>query len=262
LRLSEPDFAPNLDEPLEVTQEARNYNAWLYGRARPCLGRRVLDLGAGIGTFTELAADDGRDVVALEPHAPYAELLEAGVGGRPNVEVVRATVEELRDRRAASFDSVLCFNVLEHIPDDASTLRAAHDVLAPGGHLLLLVPAHPLLYGEVDRRIGHVRRYQRQPLVRLLEEVGFETVSARYVNPVGALGWLVTFRLRSPERWPRGQYRLFDTLVPILRQLDRVPLPVGLSVWAIARRPVSPAGREAGATTPAPRTPGPEPPRR
>jgi SAM-dependent methyltransferase len=260
--LSEANFAPNLDEPLEVTREARNYNAWLYGRARPHLGRRVLDLGAGIGTFTELAADDGRDVIALEPHAPYAELLESGVGARPNVGVVRATVEDLRDRRPTPFDSVLCFNVLEHIPDDASTLRAAYDLLAPGGLLLLLVPAHPLLYGEVDRRIGHVRRYRREPLEQLLRDIGYETEAARYVNPVGALGWLVTFRLRSPEKWPRGQYRLFDKLVPVLRQLDRLRLPVGLSVWAMARRPLSPAVVEAGGMTTAAREPAPEAPRR
>lgn len=260
--MSDANFAPNLDEPLEVTQEARNYNAWLYGRARPHLGRRVLDLGAGIGTFTELAADDGREVVALEPHAPYAELLASGVGKRPTVDVVSATVEELRERRPTPFDSVLCFNVLEHIPDDASTLRAACELLAPGGRLLLLVPAHPVLFGEVDRRIGHVRRYRRKPLEQLLREVGFETEAVRYVNPVGALGWLVTFRLRSPEKWPRGQYRLFDKLVPVFRQLDRLHLPVGLSVWAIARRPLSPAVGEAGVMTTATREPAPEAPRR
>ncbi len=240
--MSDEGFAPNLDEPLEVTQEARNYNAWLYGRARPYLGARVLDLGAGIGTFTELAAEDGREVVALEPHAPYADLLRENVGRRTNVDVAHATAEELRDASPAPFDAVICFNVLEHIPDDSSTLRAAYDLLAPGGHLLLLVPAHPRLYGNVDRRIGHERRYRRDPLAQLLRSVGFEIVGARYVNPVGALGWLVTFRLRSPEHWPRGQYRLFDALVPLLRPLDRLPLPVGLSVWAVARRPLNPAG--------------------
>jgi SAM-dependent methyltransferase len=259
--VSKPGYAPNLDEPLEVTREARNYNAWLYGRARPYLGARVLDVGAGIGTFTELAAAEGRDVVALEPHAPYAELLEAGIGREPNVEVVRATVEELRDRGPKPFDSALCLNVLEHILDEHSTLRAVHDLLTPGGHLLLLVPAHPLLFGEVDRRIGHVRRYRSRPLAQLLREVGFETGRVRFVNPVGALGWLVTFRLRSPERWPRGQYRLFDALVPVLRRLDRFPLPVGLSVWAIARRPLSPVGPEPAGTEAA-RPPGPESPRR
>lgn len=238
--MSERGFAPNLDEPLEVTQQAANYNAWLYARARPYLGRRVLDLGAGIGTFTRLAADDGRDVAALEPHREYAQLLEREFGARSNVGVVCSTAEELRDTKRASFDSVLCFNVLEHIRDDASTLSAAHDVLVPGGRLLLLVPAHSLLFGEVDRMIGHERRYSRAPLGKLLRSVGFDVETLRYVNPVGAVGWFVTFRLRRPQRWPRGQYRLFDRLVPALRALDRLPLPFGLSVWAVARRPVSP----------------------
>lgn len=237
--MSERGYAPNLDEPLEVTQEAVNYNAWIYSRARPYLGRRVLDLGAGIGTFTKLAAGDGRDVVALEPHREYADLLERELAGRGGVDVVCATPETFRDLGEGGFDSVLCLNVLEHIPDDASALRAAHDLLAPGGHLLLLVPAHRLLYGEVDRRIGHERRYSRGPAAALARSVGFEVLTARYVNPLGALGWLVTFRLRKPERWPRGQYRLFDALVPALRRLDRVPLPFGLSVWLVARRPLS-----------------------
>jgi SAM-dependent methyltransferase len=237
--MSEHEYAPNLDEPLEVTGEAANYNGWIYDRARPYLGRRVLDLGAGIGTFTRLAAEDGRDVVALEPHPQYAELLEGELAASTSVEVVRGTAEELRDSGPAPFDAAMCFNVLEHIRDDRSALAAARDLLVPGGHLLLLVPAHRLLYGEVDRRIGHERRYSRGEVRRLAREAGLEVRTARYVNPLGALGWLVTFRLRRPERWPRGQYRLFDALVPGLRLLDRLPIPFGLSVWLVARRPLS-----------------------
>jgi SAM-dependent methyltransferase len=235
--VSRRPFAADLDVPLEVTREAKNYNGWLYDRARPFLGPRLLDLGAGLGTFTDIALRDGREVTALEPDGTFADALEDEFGGCERATVVRATVEELVERRPAPFDAVLSFNVLEHIPDDFSALRAAYELLRPGGRLLLLVPAHPLLLGEVDRRLGHVRRYKLKPLSRLLGAAGFEVERLRYVNPVGALGWLVTFRLRSwPERWPRGQYRTFDRLVPALRLLDRVPLPVGLSLWAVARR--------------------------
>ena len=231
------DYAAKLDVPLEVTREARNYNRWLYGRARPYLRGRVLDLGAGIGAFTELALDDGFDVVALEPDPEFAASLESEFGSNPRADIVRATAEEFRDRRPARFDAVISFNVLEHIPDDLSTLRAARELLVPGGHLLLLVPAHPLLLGDVDRALGHVRRYRRGALAELLRGAGLEVERVRYVNPVGALGWLVTFRLRSwPDEWPRGQYKLFDALVPVLRRLDKLPLPVGLSLWSVARR--------------------------
>jgi hypothetical protein len=108
----------------------------------------------------------------------------------------------------------------------------------PGGRLLLLVPAHPRLYGGYDRAAGHVRRYSKQLLGRRLARTGFEIETLRHVNPVGALGWLVRVRLRSSGDWPSSSFTLFDRAVPILRRLDALRLPFGLSLWAVARRPV------------------------
>lgn len=213
--------------------QADNYNTWLLDRSRPYLGRRVLDVGAGLGTFTELAAD-GREVVALEPEAAFAADLRKRFAGRPNVQVVEAEADELEE--SEPFDSVICFNVLEHIPDDEGALRQFHSRLAPGGHLLLLVPAHPFLFGAIDRTVHHERRYRREPLRRLLEQTGFAVQTARYVNPLGALGWLVSGRVLGRGQIPTGPLRLYDSLVPVLRALDRLALPFGLSVWAVARR--------------------------
>jgi SAM-dependent methyltransferase len=214
--------------------QADNYNTWLLDRSRPYLGRRVLDVGAGLGTFTELAAA-GREVVALEPEAAFATDLRRRFAGRPNVQVVEAEADEL-EGESGPFDSVICFNVLEHIPDDQGALRQFHSRLAPGGHLLLLVPAHPFLFGAIDRIVQHERRYKREPLRLLLEQTGFAVQTVRYVNPLGALGWLVSGRVLGRGQIPKGPLRLYDNLVPLLRALDRLELPFGLSVWAVARR--------------------------
>jgi SAM-dependent methyltransferase len=223
-------------ELLEITAAARRYNAWLFDRARPYLRRRVLDVGAGIGTFTDLLAAAGHEVVALEPDPRFAERLRERFAGRADVTVVEAGVEDMG--LADSFDSILCFNVLEHVADDEGALRVLRDRLAPGGRLLLLVPAHPLLLAETDRALGHHRRYTRTGLRAALGRAGYEVERLRHVNPVGALGWLLWFRLRRPrDRWPAGAYRVYDRLVPLLRALDRLPLPAGLSLWAIARHP-------------------------
>jgi 2-polyprenyl-3-methyl-5-hydroxy-6-metoxy-1,4-benzoquinol methylase len=230
LAQSEPESQA---ETLRRMAQADNYNTWLLDRSRPYLGRRVLDVGAGLGTFTELAAD-GREVVALEPEAAFATDLRTRFAGRPNVQVVEAEAGELEE--SEPFDSVICFNVLEHIPDDEGALRQFHSRLAPGGHLLLLVPAHPFLFGAIDRTVHHERRYRREPLRRLLEQTGFAVQTARYVNPLGALGWLVSGRVLGRGEIPTGPLRLYDSLVPLLRALDRLALPFGLSVWAVARR--------------------------
>ena len=189
----------------------------------------MLDVGAGIGTFTELAAP-GREVVAVEPEDELLPILRDRFDGNPSVAVIEGTVEEV----TGTFDSVMCLNVLEHIHDDRGTLARFHDLLAPGGGLLLLVPAHPLLYGSIDRTVEHAPLPKE--IQRLLVETGFEIDDLRLVNPLGAAGWLVSSRILRREHVSVGPLRFYDRLVPVLRVLDRVQFPVGLSVWAVARR--------------------------
>jgi SAM-dependent methyltransferase len=222
-------------EILRRMDRATNYNRWLFDRAAPHLGRRVMDVGAGIGTFTALAAE-GREVVAVEPDARFAARLRERFHGLPNVEVRQADAATVEgDERG--FDSVVCFNVLEHIADDREALRSFRDVLVHGGRLLLLVPAHPSLFGAVDEVVEHERRYQRDTLRALLGACELVADDVRYVNPLGALGWFASSRILRRKLLPERSLLLYDRLVPLLRAFDRIPSPFGLSVWAVARRP-------------------------
>lgn len=225
--------AATLERALSDVARARAYNDWLFERARPHIGRRVLDAGAGLGTFTSLAAATGADVVAVEPVGAFADHLRRRFASEPRVEVVQG---EAVDAPAGPFDSVLCLNVLEHVADDTATLHAFHERLAVGGRLLLLVPAHPRLYGAYDRAAGHERRYSKRVLRARLAAAGFAVETLRHVNPVGALGWLVRVTFAREGDWPSTSFALFDRLVPALRPVDRLPLPFGLSLWAVARR--------------------------
>jgi SAM-dependent methyltransferase len=231
-----PDVVETLDAALADIAHGRAYNAWLFDRARPQLGRSVLDFGAGVGTFTELAAAAGAQVVAVEPEPEFARFLRERFAGDGRIRVIEGTIDEVE---ADSFESIICFNVLEHVENDAAALQTVFRLLVPGGRLFLLVPAHPSLYGGYDRAAGHYRRYSNQPLRALLATSGFDVETLGYVNPVGAVGWFLRVRLRSSSDWPSGSFAAFDRLVPLLRRLDRVPFPFGLSLWAVARRPLT-----------------------
>jgi SAM-dependent methyltransferase len=217
-------------------EKADRYNAWLLDRGRPYLGERVLDVGAGLGPFVALLPATA-SVLALEPDAEFADELRRRFSDRPNVRVAAIGVEGLADDESLGpFDTIVCFNVLEHLPDDLAALRILRARLVPGGCLLVVVPAHERLFGMIDREVGHERRYGRDVLRTRLEAAAFDVLDIRYVNPVGALGWLVTSVLLRRPAVPAGPLAAYDRFVPLFRALDRLCLPFGLSVWAVGLR--------------------------
>ena len=234
--MDERTYAPNLDSVLEEIEAGGNYTAWIVDRARPYLRGRVLDAGAGTGTFTEAVVRIADEVVALEPDAQFTQLMRERFSGDTSVRIVHGDTDVLGSE-LGEFDAIVCFNVLEHVRDDERALRAFHERLRGGGALLLLVPAHPSLASPFDDAVGHVRRYSRSELLQSLHRAGFTVETLRHVNPVGAIGWFVRMRLLRQREWPSTSFRAFDRLVPLLRPLDALQLPFGLSLWAVARRP-------------------------
>jgi SAM-dependent methyltransferase len=149
--------------------------------------------------------------------------------------------EQLRSLFPKGVDAVFNINVLEHIEDDAHAIANLVDVLKLGGHLLISVPAHMLLYNDLDRLAGHFRLYTTRRLLELLSNQPVEIVRLNYFNPIGGLGWLANRLKRHNslnDSAVNGQIVLFDKyVVPLSRALD--PLSrnfFGQSVICIARR--------------------------
>lgn len=219
-------------ENLEVMREAVRYNAWLVDlvRSHAPAGGRVLDFGAGSGTFSVPLLRAGLNLTCLEPDRGLREMLPAQ--GLAAV----ASLEELGD---GAFDYVYSLNVLEHIRDDQETLRELCVKLRPGGSLLLYVPAFGILYSSMDRKVGHFRRYRRGPLTRLVRAAGFELADARYVDSLGFLAALL-YRLLDRDTGdinPR-QLRFYDRYVlPISLAIDRLCGGIiGKNLLLVARR--------------------------
>jgi SAM-dependent methyltransferase len=135
-------------------------------------------------------------------------------------------------------DTFVMWNVLEHVGDDVRALAEMERALAPGGRVVIFSPAGRSMMSAMDSRMGHFRRYGRRELSRKARAAGLVPVVERQVNLVGALGWWVNARFLARRELPRGQSRLFDLLVPLLRLWeDRLPVPWGLSVLFVAEKP-------------------------
>lgn len=220
-------------ENLEVMAEARNYKAFLLGLIRagvPAQGR-LLDFGAGIGTFAQTLASEGRDLLCVElDGAARQRLQEQGLQAHASLDAVAP----------GSVDGLYSLNVLEYIADDRATLRAFYDRLRPGGSLLLYVPAFQWLFTSMDRRVGHLRGYRRADLTAMLREAGFEVRRARYVDSLGVPATLL-YRLIGDGNGEinRTALRLYDRWAfPLSCAIDWLTRgSLGKNLCVEARRP-------------------------
>ena len=209
---SRPFEAPDL---IEVMDTAVRYNQFLVD-ALLAWGRgagRLLDYGAGNGRFCGALAEQGFDLVAVEPDASLRDQIRAR--GVP----VSRDLETLGDER---FGGAYSINVLEHVEDDVGLLASLHERLVARGRLFLYVPAFPVLFSANDTRVGHLRRYRRKGLLAAVEAAGFRVTRAVHVDSLGFAAGLWYRHFGDPQGGlDPAAVRLYDRAVfPLSRALD------------------------------------------
>jgi len=219
---------------------AHRLSAWMYAQFRTRAQGSVIEVGAGIGTFSRLMLAGGaRRIVLVEPEPGSARELERRLGRDQRVTVLCEQLSEtagLASERGRN-DFVLCQNVLEHIEHDAGAVRAMAATLRPGGAMTLLVPAHPRLFGSLDRAYGHHRRYSRARVRALLADAGLVVEEIRCFNLLGVLGWCAS-NLRGSRDIDARALAVYDLALGLWRPLEERLRPAwGLSLLAHARKP-------------------------
>lgn len=181
----------------ELEKLARLESAhWWYAARRALLRRALrdvpvgtaLDVGAGAGGNTAVLVDAGWSAAAVEL-SPTG----AGIARARGIRVTRADATALPFDNA-TFDLLVSMDLWEHIDADHLAASEAFRVLRPGGRLFLAVPSGMDLWSGHDVAVGHVRRYERAELIRLVEDAGFDVAT---VKPWNVL-------LRPVVRWRRG----------------------------------------------------------
>jgi SAM-dependent methyltransferase len=219
---------------LDAMELARNYHRWILDTFRPYLRGTVVEIGAGIGTMSELLAECSPDALyCYEPAKNLFPVLAMRLAGRANVHAKNAYFNAVT--RA---DTVVLINVLEHIEDDRAMLERIRTSLSENGKLLLFVPALPIIFGSLDEQFGHFRRYTRKQLAQLVASCGFQVELLRYANFPGVFAWYLTGKILKRKTISAGAARLYDRrIVPLVRAIEScLPPPIGQSLILIARK--------------------------
>jgi SAM-dependent methyltransferase len=222
---------------LELFAEAQAWKRYFGASMAPFVRGCVLEVGAGIGgNIPFLLNDRVMHWLALEPDPAQAAAIRLMLDGAARCDARRGTIADLPDD--VRFDTILYVDVLEHIRDDAGELARAAYHLAPGGHLIVLSPAHQFLFSPFDAAIGHYRRYSRRAILDVAPP-DCRQVSVRLLDSAGFLLSLGNRLITRSAMPTHSQIRLWDRLfVPISRWLDPMTrYRLGKTILAVWTRP-------------------------
>jgi len=226
--------------------QARNGLIYRLLRGLAVPARRVLEVGCGRGVVVDHLRRRGVecDGVELAPVEPFASVREHVRGG--------VDALELSSDERAAYDVVMLLDVLEHLPEPATFLRALSEAYPNARTFVVTVPARQELWSNYDEHYGHFLRYSMPTLQAMLQRSGLRIASMGYFfHGIYPLAWFLS-RLKRDRalalQVPRGAMRLAHRLIGRALLWDARWLPgwlPGMSLYAVCQAP-SPAVRPAG----------------
>ena len=140
---------------LEIFDKAHFWRNYTYLLVKKFIGKKILEVGAGIGSFTEIYIKEKSYITLSEVDNFNYQTLKKKFNLQKNVKVENKLIQQFNE----TFDTVLYISVLEHIENDKKEITDAIEKFENKGHLIICVPAHNYMYSNFDKEIGHFRRY-------------------------------------------------------------------------------------------------------
>ena len=210
---------------LDVMSLAVNYNNYIYKWINVDKYNNILDFGAGNGEYCNRVNEERISAVELDDE------LRSYVKCR--------SYKHLDEVENKSFDLIYSLNVLEHIEDDLSILQKLEEKLQNKGIIKILVPAKMELYSEMDNKVGHFRRYEKEELIKLVRDANLEVVEYRYFDFIGYILSLIYKYIDSSGEIKPSSLMVYDKLIfPISLFFDKITFGklIGKNLMIVARK--------------------------
>lgn len=222
---------------LDELSHVHKYNMLIYENIKPYLGERILEIGAGIGNISKLLIKSQPSLLVLTDFDEYyLEILSKKYNGDPKIKVHKLDISKESFMHNYQIDTIVSINVLEHIKEDIKALINCNKILCDSGKLILFLPANRFLYGELDKSLGHYRRYSKKEIVMKLREAGFRIDKIKYFNGIGILGWLINSKILKRKKIPTFHLRVFELITYVVALERYIRLPFGLSFIVVAHK--------------------------
>ncbi len=219
---------------LEAMSFAPKYHNWIYELISNHLGKKIAEIGSGVGNFTKYLLRD--KAVQIDAYEPCTNMHNKNIYAQhKEVNCINDNFERKSLTRVNFYDSVIFINVLEHIEDDISALKTSHRILNNKGKIVIFVPALKCLYSRFDHSIGHYRRYSKSELLSIAEKSGFKVLNCKYFDSVGIIPWFFFMKVLRRTLNHKSAFYYDNLVVPWLKIIEKnTSPPFGKNLLLIA----------------------------
>ena len=207
-------------EELDNFDKATVWRKYIYFEIKKFINGKVLEVGAGIGSFTNNYMSMIEDITLSEVDKDNFEIIKNKFKNH-KIDITRNPTNEIKTK----FDTIMYLNVLEHIEKDKEEIKTAISRLNSKGHLIILVPAHNRLYSKFDEAVGHFKRYE----INFFKNLSLENCKIKKVIYLDAMGYFLYYLNKiffSKETYP-SKLKIFiwdKIFTPLTFILDKLLL--------------------------------------
>lgn len=223
---------------LELSRDkGKNLSDWMYEQFKNKIQGNILEIGSGLGIYSEKLVNDfpSSKIILSDISQEYVNSLKQQF---PKTEAILLDLNNdahFKQVGKEKFDTVIGLNVIEHVENDEKALNFIYDSLRKDGKALILVPSHPFLYNNMDKKLGHYRRYTKKSLQELVSKTKFKMDDIFFFNALGIFGWYLAGNVLKKEDVDDGAYSLYNSLIPLLKPLEKHILSrsIGISLITV-----------------------------
>jgi phospholipid N-methyltransferase len=213
---------------LEALSNAKEYQKWMFQTVEPYLGKSIFELGSGIGNMSQWLPVRDKLVLSDVEHDFVNILKNYSKFKAPNIEILNLDLSQSLNAQVEKYqvDTIISFNVLEHIENDLMAVREQVEVLKASKangvkRLILVVPANQFAYGSLDKIFKHYRRYSKKMMLEIFVKIDPALKpNIRYFNLLSLPGWFIQGRILKASTIKPNQVKILEKVIPFWKGID------------------------------------------
>lgn len=216
-------------DTFDAAKKFRNYQIYYL---KSYIKDPFLEVGAGKGGLTNLYKKFTKDITLIEPDNKLFQLLRKKFR-KKNIKIKNQTIDKIKFK----YQTIIYFDVLEHIKSDLKEVKIASKKLKKNGNLIFNVPAHQLFYNEFDKAVGHFKRYNKKDFKDIEKKTDLKIEKLIYYDSIGLLFLILNKIFKLKETNLKNKIYFWNMLIPLSKIIDKLTFnKVGKSLLCVFKK--------------------------